>query len=86
MLDGVEYLCCAKLPGRSRPSLGVANPFGNLRPVSILVRTLSKVLKRTVVRDLLVMLDRHFVVIAIKRSLGVEVEMSFRKFKIRKSF
>jgi hypothetical protein len=50
------------LPGRSELGLVVANPFGNLNTMSI-DYTLPEEMRLTVMGDLLVMLDRHFVVV-----------------------
>lgn len=49
------------LPGRSELGLVVANPFGNLEAISI-EYIAKQIEQHTVVGDLLVMLDRHFVV------------------------
>jgi len=50
------------LPGRSELGLVVANPFGNLNNMSI-DHTVPERMRLTVMGDLLVMLDRHFVVV-----------------------
>ena len=56
----IVHLC--DLPGRSELELVVANPFGNLNTMSI-DYTAPERMRLTVMGDLLVMLDRHFIVV-----------------------
>lgn len=64
MLDppGLLGLRLCELPGRSELGLVVANPFGNLDTMSI-DYIVKDEMRLTVMGDLLIMLNRHFVVV-----------------------
>jgi hypothetical protein len=72
MLDSPLHLSIplCKLPGRNELGLVAANPSGNLPTISTSVYAVACRMRRTVMRDLLVMLDRHFVVMRSRVRCG----------------
>jgi hypothetical protein len=76
-----SFICIVRsgLPGRSERGLVAANPCGNLTPYQHFIYGIWSRIGHTVVRDLLVVLDRHCeeqasIMLSLMRLLEVEIK------------